>query len=241
MSPIGFSTGSLALSDFRRGLSMVQGKTTTAIELSALRDHELVPLIDAIDELDLGQFSYISLHAPSEFVTLTEVEVVAHLRPVAARGWPIVLHPDAIQTFDAWLPFGSGLCIENMDKRKRTGRTALELTKIFERLPRASLCFDIGHARQVDPTMCEAERILRVHGHRIRQLHVSDVTSRSNHESLSHAAVLAFRKVAHLLPRSVPVILETPVPGDLLDAEINTAIAALDLASVKNPERSAVS
>ena len=41
----GFSTGSLALGDFRLGLQMVEGKRIAAIELSALRDTELESLL----------------------------------------------------------------------------------------------------------------------------------------------------------------------------------------------------
>jgi len=55
----GFSTGSLALGDFRLGLQMIEGKRTAAIELSALRDTELETLIDSIEDLDLVQLSQI--------------------------------------------------------------------------------------------------------------------------------------------------------------------------------------
>ena len=184
----GFSTGSLALSDFRLGLNMVRGKPTAAIELSALREHELAPLVHALNDLDLTQFTYVSVHAPSRFVEMSEKHAVKLLRGVAEREWSIVLHPDAIRDWSCWLEFGSFVCIENMDKRKRIGRTAGELTEIFEKLPEASLCFDIAHARQVDPTMLEARAILRLHSHRIRQLHVSNVTSDSRHEPLAYGS-----------------------------------------------------
>ena len=62
----------------------------------------------------------------------------------------------------AWARFGALLCIENMDKPKPIGQPAAELVRIFHVLPRASLCFDIGHARQVDTTMSEATAILQV-------------------------------------------------------------------------------
>jgi len=68
-----------------------------------------------------------------------------------------------------------------------------------EVLPRASLCFDIGHARQVDPTMSEAAAILQRYSARLRQLHVSEVNSQSKHDSLSFESILAFRRVSHLV------------------------------------------
>ena len=65
--PIGFSTGALAYADFRRGLEMARAPECTAVELSALRHAELYPLLDSLDSLDLAQFEYISIHAPSQF------------------------------------------------------------------------------------------------------------------------------------------------------------------------------
>lgn len=217
---VGFSTGSLALQNFRMGLQMVQGQPTAAIELSALREDELHPLIDALDSLELGQFSYISFHAPSKLHTLSEQSLVEILAPVIQRGWPIVVHPDVITDFEQWHALGECLCIENMDKRKRVGRTTNELLPYFDHLTEAHLCFDIGHARQVDPTMCEAEIMLDTFQGRIRQIHLSLVNSNSGHEPLNYESIMAFQRVAHRIPKSVPIILETPVAGDRLGAEI---------------------
>jgi len=227
MPPIGFSTGSLAFGNFRLGLQMVEGQRAAAIELSALREGELVDLVSAIDELELDQFSYIAVHAPSKLERLTEEFVVDQLKKVAHRGWPIVLHPDVVRVAELWRPFGGLLCIENMDIRKSTGRTTNELNDIFEILPEASLCFDIGHARQVDPTMSEAELILKTFQRRIRQVHVSSVGSKSNHEPLNFGATRAFQRVAHLLPADTPIILETPVLREQLHEEILAARDAL--------------
>lgn len=217
---IGFSTGSLALGNVRRGLQMVEGHATAAIELSALREEELVPLVESLDDLDLSHFSYISVHAPSKLNALSESEVVLMLTAVADREWPIVVHPDVITNFNLWRRLGRKLCLENMDKRKMTGRTACELEAFFAQLPEATLCFDIGHARQIDPTMCEADAILRRFGDRLQQIHLSLVNSRSGHEPLNYEGVLAFRRVAHLLPQSIPIILETPVERAGIEKEL---------------------
>src|SRR5689334_4046717 len=54
MKPIGFSTGALAKGDFATGLSVQRDvPRIDAVELSALRDHELPLLVDAIPSLDL--------------------------------------------------------------------------------------------------------------------------------------------------------------------------------------------
>jgi len=228
MRPIGFSSGALAYADFRRGVGMLLGKDVHHLELSALRENELDPLLDALDELDLEQFRYIALHAPSGFNPEREDRIVDRLAEVAfARKWPVILHPDAVYNPGLWQRLGQYLCIENMDKRKTIGRTAEELARIFVQYPDANLCFDIGHARQVDATMTEAYLILTTYGDRLRQVHLSEVNTRSKHDPLSVASILAFRDVAELIPIDIPIILETPVAEEQLMKEISKAAEAL--------------
>lgn len=229
MSCIGFSTGALARNDFRRALQMLTGKNASAVELSALRQDELVPLVEQLDHLDLSPFKYVSFHAPSAMERSFEPLAVELLLQVAARKWPIIVHPDAMYTPSQWRRLGDCLCIENMDKRKPIGQTAKDLAEIFETVPDASLCFDIGHARQVDPTMSEASAILHRFRDRIRQLHVSEVNTQSKHDPLSFESILAFHKVSHLVPTDVPVILESKVEESEINGEIQSAVNALSV------------
>lgn len=224
---VGFSTGALAKSDFRRGLDLIRRHGIGVVELSALRDTELVPIFEALDGLDLSFASYLSFHAPSRFETRSEAEVANLLRRLLPCRWPIIIHPDAITDPLTWQGFGEWLCIENMDKRKPVGRTAEELRKVFRLFPDASFCFDIGHARQVDPTMGQATLILQSFGDRLKQVHMSEVNSRNGHDPMSVTAIRAFRKVAHLIPREIPVILETVIPETMMDAQVALAGSAL--------------
>jgi hypothetical protein len=227
MPHIGFSTGALALADFRAALEMLRDKPCDAIELSALRLGELRPLVEALDTLDLAQFAVISFHAPSKIDAQSERETVALLVQVAQNGWTIVVHPDAITDFGLWRQLGASLAIENMDKRKPIGRYANELAELFERLPEAGFCFDIGHARQVDPSMAEAGAILRQFRGRLRLVHISEVNSQSKHDPLSLSAVLAFRRVSHLIPGNVSVIIESRVTEDQITREVQTVAELL--------------
>ena len=81
MRPIGFSTGALALGNFRAALDDLHDIDTDAVELSALRDHEVGPLMQALPGLDLSRYSYVSVHGPSAFRTLAESEVATLLAP----------------------------------------------------------------------------------------------------------------------------------------------------------------
>lgn len=223
---IGFSTGSVALDDVRRGLTIASHLSAKAVELSALREDELDPLLGLLNSLDsdLKQFDYVSFHAPSKRRRFTEADFVDKLRPVAARGWAIIVHPDVIEDFGLWRSLGAAVCIENMDKRKEIGRTAAQLKTIFDKLPDATFCFDIGHARQVDPTMMEASLFLRMFSNRLKQVHMSFVNSQSRHERLNFESISAFRLVSRWIEDSIPIILETPVTADEVAEEIDNAV-----------------
>ena len=211
---------------------MLAERRVVAVELSALRQNELVPLVEQLDNLDLRAFEYKAFHAPSLMTREFEPIAIGVLEQVARRHWPIIVHPDAMHSPLEWARFGELLCVENMDKRKPIGQTAADLAQIFEVLPRASLCFDIGHARQVDPTMSEAAAILQRFKARLRQLHVSEVNSQSKHDPLSFESVLAFQRVSHLVPENAPVILESRVEEGDIEGEIENVCKALNPADV---------
>jgi sugar phosphate isomerase/epimerase len=222
MRPIGFSSGALAKSDFRKGVALQESAAFTAVELSALREPELEPLVDAAEHLPLGHFEYVSFHAPSAFRTLDERQVVALLSRLP-REWPVVVHPDLIHEPEIWATLGSRLCLENMDMRKRTGRTVEEMRAVFAALPRAGFCLDLGHARQIDPTMGIAIEMLQAFGPRLRQLHVSEVGTFGDHRRLGFLARTAFRRVIRYVPSDVPVILESIVAEADMMAEFQIA------------------
>lgn len=236
MRKLGFSTGALALEDFRRGLDLCKTHKLAAVELSALRLPELRPLIDALPGLDLGAFAYVSLHAPSRYLPGEEPMILGLLEKAAARGIPVVVHPDAICDVEAWKSLGPMLLLENMDRRKPVGRSVAELEPLFDRLPAAGFCFDIGHARQFDPSMVEAELLLRRFRGRIRQLHVSEVNTFSRHERLSYLSYFAFRRVASLIPLDAPVILEARVGPEEIGRELRFAQKCLAPEHVREPE-----
>jgi hypothetical protein len=227
MRVMGFSTGALARSNYRQALGMLADKNVNAVELSALRQEELQPLVEDLDNLDLRKFRYIAFHAPSSLDPAFEVTAIQLLERVAMRGWPIIIHPNAMHDSAAWAHFDALLCIENMDKRKLTGQTAADLLRIFDVLPRASFCFDIGHARQIDPTMSEATAILQACRKRLKQLHVSQVNTQSKHDPLSLESMLAFQRVASLVPQDIPIIMESRVDEIHISEELGRALESL--------------
>lgn len=220
MWTIGYSTGAVSLHDFDRALQLIAALDVQAVELSALRLSELRPLLTALDRLDLQAFSRVSLHAPSKFSVEEEARVIAQLTTAADRGYYIVVHPDAMHDVAAWRVLADRLCIENMDKRKPVGRTAQELQKFFDVLPLASMCFDIAHSRQVDSSMTEAYRLLRAFGNRVRQVHISELSTCSRHARMSPSAAADYAQVLGLIPADAAFIIEAQIPEADLTGEL---------------------
>jgi sugar phosphate isomerase/epimerase len=171
---------------------------------------------------------------------LDELSLVAILKDVPTS-WPIIVHPDLIQNPSHWRFFGSRLCLENMDQRKLVGRTVAEMESMFQQLPDASFCFDIGHARQVDPTMGVAVGMLRRFRGRLRQIHMSEVDPQGRHIPIGFAALHAFQKVANLIPEGCPVILESMVDSARAQSEIEVAIQALSTNPLSSPREAQAS
>ena len=227
MRAIGFSTGALAKGDFRRGLMLGrEAGAVRAVELSALREGELSSLIEAVSSLDLSSFDYVSFHAPSTLRELDEETVVTALESLPHE-YPIVAHPEIIGS-DRWRSLGDRLCIENMDNRKTAGRTTAELSELFERFPDAGFCLDVGHARQIDPTMNVAVSMLRAFGNRLRQIHLSEVGPRGEHIGMSRLAQIAFARLTPYLPSECPVIIESIVAGEQIAEELDAATRLFD-------------
>lgn len=224
---IGFSTGALARGDFRRGVKLARETELPVVELSALRLDELAPLVAALDELsdDLAAFREVSIHAPSAFAADEEVAVVSLLAEAHERGLPIVVHPDVIYTDSLWRRFGDALRIENMDLRKRLGQTAADLAPFFARLPEARFCCDLAHARQVDPTLAEAERLLLTFASRLDEIHLSHVDAESQHHRLTPEFIADYLDLAALVPGWIPVVIESPMDAGASVADLQSEAA----------------
>jgi predicted transcriptional regulator of viral defense system len=75
--------------------------------------------------------------------------------------------------------------------------------------------------------MTEAYKILKKFGNRMKQVHVSEVNTSSQHDPISYAAKIAFHEVAHLIPSNIPVIIESRVTQPEISREIYRVAEAL--------------
>ena len=181
-----------------------------AVELSALSLDELPGLAQFLGGVRRLPFEYVSVHAPSKGLGgIADAELVHTLMTMPRWINAVVIHPDTIRDPAEYRSLGRLLAIENMDARKPGGRTASELEAVFDQLPDAGLCFDVAHAKDVDPSMSEGVAILDRFGHRLRHLHLSSLDASSHHVPLTFEDEHRF---APLLGRcrDVPWILEAP-------------------------------
>jgi hypothetical protein len=180
-----------------------------ATELSAISEHELPSLLAYLQLNLVLPFRYISVHGPSKERRLGERELVERLASLPPWIDAIVMHPDTIEDPSLYRALGRRLVLENMDDRKGDGRTAAELDAYFRALPDAGLCFDIAHAKAVDPSMREGEAILSAYATRLRHVHVSSLDEDSHHVSLTDEDELLYPTLLGKC-RDVPWILEAP-------------------------------
>ncbi|HEY7892066.1 MAG TPA: TIM barrel protein [Solirubrobacteraceae bacterium] len=209
--PLGVSTGYM---DDLRGewegqIERARAFSPFAVELSALAEDELPGLERYLQSAPALPFRYLSVHGPSKGRVISEAELAGRLARLSVSVQAIVMHPDTIRDPEPWRALGRKLVLENMDARKRDGRSAEELERWFAQLPHAGFCFDIAHACSLDETMLAATELLDAFRTRLRHVHVSSLSHDGHHVALSEEHEELF---VPLLQRclDVPWILEAP-------------------------------
>jgi hypothetical protein len=210
--PIGTSTG--VFEDLRGSwrdlVAAACDVSTYAIELSALSEGELPGLIAYLAARPRLPFSYVSVHAPVKDRGLDDADTAHRLGELPTWVRSIVTHPDVLATLSPYRGLGSRLVLENMDDRKRTGRTPDELAAAFDELPEAGFCLDIAHAASIDATMEAAEQLLDRFRSRLRQVHLSSLRN-GHHVPVTVEDEERFACVLERC-RDVPWILEAEPP-----------------------------
>jgi hypothetical protein len=75
--------------------------------------------------------------------------------------------------------------------------------------------------------MTEAYKLLKSFQNKLKQVHISEVNTASQHDPISYAAKLAFQEVAPLIPPGIPTIIESRVAQSEISQEIFRAKEAL--------------
>jgi hypothetical protein len=184
-------------------------RSSFAVELAALGEPELPGLVRYLEGRPTMPFLFVSVHAPSKHRRIPEPDLVRMLSQLPCWVDAIVVHPDSIGSIGLYRTLGRKLAIENMDARKPAGQTADDLAPFFAELPDAGLCFDVAHAKSVDPSMEEGARILDAFGDRLRHVHLSSLDDSCHHVPLTPGDEALFESLLSRC-RDVPWIHEAP-------------------------------
>lgn len=189
-----------------------------AAEFAALSEPEFGGLARFLRDRPRLPFLYLSVHAPVKQRAATDETLVDWLGALSPRVESIVVHPDVLGSLGVYRRLGRRLVVENMDRRKTSGRTADELAAVFSALPEAGFCFDIAHAWSIDPTMRVANELLDRFADRLRQVHLSSLEG-GKHVPLMREHEPLFLPVLERCS-DVPWILEAAMPSRWHDGSV---------------------
>jgi hypothetical protein len=209
--PIGASTGFMVndRGDWPALVANAARLSPFAAELSALAEPEMDGLAAYLETNPSLPFRYLSIHGPSKERTMSEADLARALTPIARRADAAVMHPDTMRDPTAYEALGRKLVLENMDAGKADGCCVEHLERWFAALPEAGFCFDIAHAKSIDPEMGLGSELLDAFASRLRHVHVSSLSDKLHHVPLTQEDETLFMP---LLERclDLPWILEAP-------------------------------
>lgn len=207
---VGISTGLLASyrTQWNELVDIAASVSVAAIELSALSAEELPGLSGFLATHSGLGFDYVSVHGPAKGWAGSAAMLAAELdRLLPDYVEAVVMHPETLDSPEAFRGLGPRLLLENMDPFKPDARTADELAPFFRLLPDAGFCFDVAHAYLMDPTMGVAHELLDRYRDRLREVHVSSILHDGTHVPLRDADIARYSQVLERCT-SVPWIRE---------------------------------
>jgi hypothetical protein len=80
---------------------------------------------------------------------------------------------------------------------------------MFSKLPKARMCLDLAHARQLDTTLTLLSDLLSRFVGRIAEIHISELDSRCQHVPMSWSAVEDYQRLPWGGDACIPVIIES--------------------------------
>lgn len=203
---LGFSTGCLYKSKLTlvEIINLIKDIETDAIELNFGRVDEFLSLSES-DLFDItkaiSSFKDVSIHAPFRDIEydLNSRDLLTRLKDFAAKisAKYVVFHPDTIANggvIEGIL--GMDAAIENMDKNKLFGKSAVDLDILFRQMPSASFVLDLNHVFTLDSSMKLANIFFEKYQSRIAAYHISGYGDEDAlHIGLSHS-----EEILHAIP-----------------------------------------
>ncbi|MBD3362288.1 hypothetical protein GF362_01055 [Candidatus Dojkabacteria bacterium] len=186
-----------------------------AVEICCLDCKELFE-INTLNNSLLKRFSYKSLHAPAlDFVyedNKTTLSILNKVRDLHCKYDfnLIVFHPDRIKNISILNSYNDlPIAFENMNSRKKTGKTFSQLQKTFSN-NNYRMVLDLQHAYSNDTSMKLASDLYKQFKPRIAEIHISGQT----HIPGQHTPLFKSKqvKIIKSIPNlKIPIIIESPV------------------------------
>ena len=196
------------------------------VEITLATENNLRDFKPSPEHVDwLRSLPWISIHAPFH---LDAVRPRERLREIFERlthlvnllnAQNVVVHPTGRSVFDFALDYDLPLCTENLSPNSGIG--GRELERILERYPDLGLCIDVAHA--FFWSSLETARLVGKFGDRVRQVHLSGVRRKTDHNSLQGMPDEYMQSIAPIADLTVPIIIEEELmPGavNLLHEEV---------------------
>ncbi len=181
-----------------------------AIELHCIDEKAIDSLICSRD-VDLHFFDFISLHAPS-FVYAKNQDskrILDKIKTLVEKYKinNLVFHTDTIIDWDVFSEYlDLPISIENMDNRKKSGRTVEDMRSILERYD-FGLTLDLQHCFVNDKSLQLAIDFQKEFEDRVVEYHISGFD-----ENFLHYPLFKTKKdqiISALLKKDIPIIIES--------------------------------
>ena len=174
---IGFSTGFLWHTYPRASKAVI--KICKNMGCNAIALHcpiEEFYLMDELEQDDLKDFDFIAFHSPcgTENPDILNTIQGFHNR---LQFDVVTIHPNEIENWDDLKSYDMPFSVENMDNRKKVGRTLESMKKIMSQND-YMVTLDINHCYVNDPTLKLAEDLWNKFKDKISHFHLSGYEER---------------------------------------------------------------
>lgn len=212
MKIIGFNSGVLYHTCHpisKEMLEIIRNTGANAVELgysTTDRSNQLKNL----EISDFQGFSYVSIHAPSNFNygKNKETEETLNLIQESHKKFNfsvVVIHPNLVSDWNVFNNYDLPFAIENMDHRKKFGRTVEDIKKVFQNNKHLKFVLDLNHCYSNDKTLKLASDFYEKFQDRLCEIHISGFLE--YHEPLFQTKQ---DKIIKALPKKeVPIIIES--------------------------------
>jgi hypothetical protein len=170
-----------------KSMNLFRLKDVAAMELHCYNE-ALIDYLIHIENFDLSQFVYVSLHMPDLPYTNDDASrnILLKLKVLVERSkiQNIVFHTDKIQNWDVFDDFKElPISIENMDEHKSFGKTVAEVKSILDKKD-FKLTLDLQHCFVNDQSLQNALDFQTQFKDRIAEYHISGFDEKFLHYPL---------------------------------------------------------